>query len=93
VECPRENELAGLLRNSPLLNFRPDRTQQLEIIAVRRLRPDQTCESQTQLAFHNGEEMVGAPLGRERECSDELPHVILPLERDQELVVGILEGA
>jgi len=37
--------------------------------------------------------MVGAPLGRERECSDELPHVILALERDQELVVGILEGA
>src|SRR5436190_9719999 len=87
LERPLEDELAGLLRNAPLLDFRADGAQHLEDIALERLRLHEARESEGQLALSDREEMVGVPFPRERECADKLPHVVLALQRDQKLVV------
>src|SRR6266550_2224189 len=79
LERPLEYELAGLLRDAPLLDLRADGAQHLEVIALERLRLHESRESQRQIPFSDREQMVGVPFSRQRKCADELPYVVLAL--------------
>ena len=89
VEGPRHDELASLLRKALPLGFRPQGTEQLEIAPVECSRSDEPCDSHTRLTFHDREYVVGMPLMWQRQRTDELPHVVLPLQGAEKFIVGL----
>src|SRR6266550_8482474 len=88
VESPRHDERARLLRQAPPLCFGSQRTEQLEIGSVECRRSDEPSDTHARPTFDDHEQVVGMLLVGQRQGADKLPHVVLLLQRAEQLVVG-----
>ena len=74
------------------LGFRPHGAQQLEVPALEHGRAHQTGDPDAGSVFDDGKE-VRVPVRGEGEGADELPDVLLLLERAEQILVGVAQRA
>src|SRR5258708_188660 len=87
AERPGENQFARAFGKAAALRFRSQRTQDLDVLPIEGLRPDQPADSDRHLPFHDGKEAARVALVWLRERPDELPDIILLLQDAEKGIV------